>query len=72
MGVRVLDTVLMPCCPTLRCWYSVLATSGAIDLSKLCIIPGKQCWVLYLDMLVSPSPAPLPPDCFVATVLLHT
>ncbi|XP_002157039.2 exosome complex component RRP42 [Hydra vulgaris] len=26
--------------------------SGAIDLEKLCIIPGKACWILYIDALV--------------------
>ncbi|KAF9919042.1 Exosome complex component RRP42 [Lobosporangium transversale] len=26
--------------------------SGGIDLSKLCIIPGQQCWILFVDALV--------------------
>ena len=26
---------------------------SAIDLHSLCILPGKQCWVLYIDALVS-------------------
>ena len=25
---------------------------SAIDLKSLCILPGKQCWVLYIDALV--------------------
>lgn len=25
---------------------------SAIDLGSLCILPGKQCWVLYIDALV--------------------
>jgi len=25
---------------------------GALDLSSLCIIPGKTCWVLYIDALI--------------------
>lgn len=25
---------------------------SAIDLESLCILPGKQCWVLYIDALV--------------------
>ncbi|KAG0354020.1 ribosomal protein S5 domain 2-type protein [Gamsiella multidivaricata] len=27
-------------------------SSGGINLSKLCIIPGQQCWILYIDALV--------------------
>ncbi|KAF9985795.1 Exosome complex component RRP42 [Modicella reniformis] len=26
--------------------------AGGINLSKLCIIPGQQCWILYIDALV--------------------
>ncbi|KAF9564002.1 Exosome complex component RRP42 [Mortierella alpina] len=26
--------------------------AGGINLSKLCIIPGQQCWILYVDALV--------------------
>ncbi|KAF9297627.1 ribosomal protein S5 domain 2-type protein [Linnemannia elongata] len=26
--------------------------AGGINLSKLCIIPGEQCWILYVDALV--------------------
>ncbi|KAF9993311.1 Exosome complex component RRP42 [Entomortierella chlamydospora] len=28
------------------------AGPGGINLSKLCIIPGQQCWVLFVDALV--------------------
>ncbi|KAI1300538.1 Exosome complex component RRP42 [Mortierella claussenii] len=33
---------------------SSLSSSGAggINLSKLCIIPGQQCWILFVDALV--------------------
>ncbi len=27
--------------------------TSAIDLSQLCVIPGQQCWILYVDALVS-------------------
>ncbi|KAG0367870.1 Exosome complex component RRP42 [Mortierella sp. AD032] len=27
-------------------------STGGINLSKLCIIPGEQCWILYVDALV--------------------
>ena len=26
--------------------------TGAVDLASLCILPGKSCWVLYVDALV--------------------
>jgi len=26
--------------------------AGGINLSKLCIIPGEQCWILYVDALI--------------------
>jgi exosome complex component RRP42 len=26
--------------------------AGGINLSKLCMIPGEQCWILYVDALV--------------------
>ena len=29
--------------------------SGCIDLSQLCILPGSQCWTLFLDALVISS-----------------
>ena len=28
---------------------------SAIDLESLCILPGKQCWVLYIDAVVNLS-----------------
>lgn len=28
---------------------------SAIDLESLCILPGKQCWILYIDAVVSLS-----------------
>lgn len=52
---RLAHTCAAGCAGTaLTCFVPVrvLATSGAIDLTKLCVIPGKQCWVLYLDLLV--------------------
>lgn len=30
----------------------ILDQKAAIDLEKLCIIPGRQCWILYIDALV--------------------
>lgn len=26
---------------------------SALDRGSLCIVPGQQCWVLYVDVLVS-------------------
>ena len=26
---------------------------SCIDLTKLCVVPGQQCWILYVDVLVS-------------------
>ncbi len=26
--------------------------TSAVDLSQLCVIPGQQCWILYVDALV--------------------
>lgn len=48
----------------LRSRHSILATSGALDLASLCVIPGKQCWVLYVDVLVCrpPSLSAAPPS----------
>ena len=34
---------------------------AVLDLSSLCVIPGQQCWVLYVDALVSMS---TPTTCF--------
>ncbi|KAF9417135.1 Exosome complex component RRP42 [Podila epigama] len=31
---------------------SPAASAAGINLSKLCIIPGQQCWILYVDALV--------------------
>lgn len=25
---------------------------NGLDLSKLCIVPGQQCWVIYVDAMV--------------------
>jgi len=33
----------------------LLQTESAIDLTKLCIIPGKVCWILYVDAMVLDS-----------------
>lgn len=30
----------------------LIADSGAIDTKALCLIPGKQCWVVYVDAMV--------------------
>lgn len=30
----------------------MLVDSRSFDLSQLCIIPGKQCWHVYVDVLV--------------------
>lgn len=26
---------------------------NGLDLSKLCIVPGQQCWVIYVDAMVN-------------------
>lgn len=26
---------------------------GGLNLEKLCIIPGQQCWIVYIDAIVS-------------------
>eukprot|EP00300_Choanocystis_sp_HF-7_P005368 c14044_g1_i1.p1 GENE.c14044_g1_i1~~c14044_g1_i1.p1 ORF type:complete len:155 (+),score=30.55 c14044_g1_i1:45-467(+) len=36
-----------------RCLDSVLSNSGAIDLKSLCVLPGQQCWIVYVDVLVN-------------------
>lgn len=28
------------------------ANQGGLDLNSLCIIPGRQCWILYIDALI--------------------
>lgn len=38
-----------------RCLESVLAHSGAINLKSLCVLPGQQCWIVYVDVLVLDS-----------------
>eukprot|EP00823_Brevimastigomonas_motovehiculus_P008388 TRINITY_DN7679_c0_g1_i1.p1 TRINITY_DN7679_c0_g1~~TRINITY_DN7679_c0_g1_i1.p1 ORF type:complete len:337 (+),score=93.48 TRINITY_DN7679_c0_g1_i1:91-1101(+) len=30
----------------------LLRESKAVDVEKLCLVPGKQCWTLYIDALV--------------------
>jgi exosome complex RNA-binding protein Rrp42 (RNase PH superfamily) len=30
----------------------VLAASGAMNLHSLCVVPGKRCWVIYIDVVV--------------------
>jgi len=30
----------------------ILTENAALDLKSLCIIPGLQCWALYIDALV--------------------
>lgn len=30
----------------------VIGMSGALDTKELCLIPGKQCWSLYVDAMV--------------------
>lgn len=26
---------------------------SGLDLEKLCIIPGQQCWIIYIDAMVT-------------------
>jgi len=33
----------------------IIADSNSIDAEKLCIIPGEQCWIVYIDALVLDS-----------------
>jgi len=33
----------------------LLTESKAIDMKKLCLVPGRQCWVIYIDALVLDS-----------------
>jgi len=35
-----------------RLLHRAYHTQGAIDLAKLCVLPGKTCWILYVDILV--------------------
>lgn len=32
--------------------YDLLVKSGGINLRKFCLVPGKHCWILYVDVLV--------------------
>lgn len=34
--------------------YRVFNNKHSVDLKRLCISPGEHCWVLYVDVLVSP------------------
>ena len=36
------------------------SNSGCLDLSSLAVIPGQQCWVLYVDALVRCFPVASP------------
>lgn len=36
-------------CSALRRAYE---HSNCLDMKSLCVIPGQQCWVLYVDILV--------------------
>ena len=29
--------------------------AGTVDRADLCVIPGQQCWILYVDALVTTS-----------------
>ncbi|CDS08381.1 hypothetical protein LRAMOSA02329 [Lichtheimia ramosa] len=40
---------------------------NGLDLSKLCIVPGQQCWVIYVDAMVMDCAGNLF-DCIVMTV----
>lgn len=30
----------------------IMKNSASFDLTQLCIIPGKLCWILYVDAMV--------------------
>lgn len=50
-----------------------ILSSGAISTQDLCIIPGAQCWVLYIDALVLNSEGSLLDAASLATyVALHS
>lgn len=36
--------------PTSRCVY--VLSGGSLDLKALCVLPGKTCWVVYVDALL--------------------
>ncbi|CAO3675600.1 unnamed protein product [Rhizopus microsporus] len=40
---------------------------SGLDLEKLCIIPGQQCWIIYIDAMVMDAAGNLL-DCIVMTV----
>ncbi len=42
------------------------AVAGPIDLDTLCIIPGRQCWVVNIDVLVLHSSGNLTDTCMMA------
>ena len=44
---------------------------GCLDLASLSVIPHKQCWLLYLDVLVSHSKNELQSNCHLQ-VFFHT
>jgi exosome complex component RRP42 len=31
---------------------AVVAAGGSLDLKSLCVLPGKTCWVVYVDALL--------------------
>ena len=39
---------------------------SGLDLAKLCIIPGRQCWVIYVDAMVMDCAGNLL-DCIIMT-----
>ncbi|KAF9934795.1 Exosome complex component RRP42 [Linnemannia zychae] len=43
------------------------SSTGGINLSKLCIIPGEQCWILYIDALILDYGGNLVDAIFMAT-----
>mmetsp|Transcript_34324 Transcript_34324/g.45394 ORF Transcript_34324/g.45394 Transcript_34324/m.45394 type:complete len:297 (+) Transcript_34324:199-1089(+) len=51
----------------------VIKQSQTIDLKSLCIIPGKFCWVIHLDLLVlSANGNILDPASFAAYITMNT
>lgn len=43
------ESLALEVCSTLRRAYQ---SSRCIDMKSLCVLPGQQCWVLYVDILV--------------------
>lgn len=43
--------------------YRAYDCPACLDLQKLCVIPNQQCWVLYIDVLVSIYYVPYPQPC---------